>query len=496
MNSLETEMNPRQTLAVFIGASVFRRAPGLAQGPAFHKSAEDFRDYVLQPNGLGLPYENLEWLFDDARSPGEQLENIGMFLDDRCAQLKACGTPAQDLIVYYVGHGLFCGVDQHYCFAIRQTAERSEGLTSIRASDLAAVVKERARFLRKYFILDCCFSAAAYRELQSGPLQSQRKKVLEELPRRGTTLLCSAGSQDASLAPEGLSHTMFSNSLLAALRQGHHSLAPRLSFSELGDLIKDHLRHAYPERWVRPEIHSPDQAEGDIADIRMFPNAAHLSSPAHFFQPRGYSVGQTLRNQSESHTASPDCQATAASTAKSLPPFRKRFKRSIVAGVTTTLLSSLLLSLMSQWFFLIGYDRAGHDPFAVDTDKLFSGSVAYWLYCIVESGAVGIISIVAGICVASLICKNTSTKYMAHGVASICALLTLVSIMDKDVTRSNAVLTVMASAIYCLAIYRGRNSPVARGDLNGTTLNKVGMLVGVASALVGLPRAIGEFLSQ
>lgn len=308
MGTSKTEISPRQTLAVFIGASIFRRAPRLAQGQAFRKSAEDFRDYVLQSDGLGLPHQNLEWIFDDARSPSEQLEDIGAFLESRCAELKDSGTPAEDLIVYYVGHGLFCGADQHYCLAIRPTAERNEGLTSIRVSDLATVIKDRARFLRKFFILDCCFAASAYRELQSGPLQSQRKKVMDSLPTRGTTLLCSAGSQDASLAPEGLAHTMFSDSLLAALRGGHSSLGPRFSLSELGDLIKDHLREAYPDRWVRPEIHSPEQAEGDIAHIELFPNPAHNKAGARATRPQQPPRASAPHDIPIRGTASPDQQ--------------------------------------------------------------------------------------------------------------------------------------------------------------------------------------------
>lgn len=39
-------------------------------------------------------------------------------------------------------------------------------------------------------------------------------------------------------------------------------------------MIKDELRSAYPKDWVRPEIHSPDQREGDLANVALFPNPA------------------------------------------------------------------------------------------------------------------------------------------------------------------------------------------------------------------------------
>jgi len=130
------------------------------------------------------------------------------------------------LIVYYVGHGLFWGPDHAYCLAVRATDERNEGLTSIRMSDLASIIKADAtRWLRRFLIFDCCFSGAALKEFQSGPLQAARVKVLDELPQKGTALLCSASAQDPSLAPMGLQRTMFSDALLKALHQGHPSLA-------------------------------------------------------------------------------------------------------------------------------------------------------------------------------------------------------------------------------------------------------------------------------
>jgi Caspase domain len=268
------EPSPRQTLAVLLGASSFRRAPKLAQGRAFYNSAKDFHEYLLSSDGLNLPRDNVIWLFDESTSPSDQLRDVGDFLERRTAELENGGTPPQDLIAYYVGHGLFWGPEQAYCLAIRATDERSEGLTSIRASDLGSIIKAHARFLRKFLILDCCFSASAYKEFQSGPLQASQIKLLDELPQRGTTLLCSASAHDVSIAPEGLSRTMFSDSLCRALSQGHPLLGSRLSLSELNALVKEDLKKAYPNSWVRPEVGSPDQREGDVANVYLFPNAA------------------------------------------------------------------------------------------------------------------------------------------------------------------------------------------------------------------------------
>jgi hypothetical protein len=265
-------------LVVLLGASSFPRAPQIAQGKAFYNSAQGFNEYSIASDGLSLPRENVKWLFNDPRSASDQMMEIGDFLKRRSIELKNNGTPPQDLIVYYVGHGLFSGADQAYCLAIHATAAApNDALTSIRVGDLASIVKQHARFLRKFLIMDCCFSAAAFKEFQSSPLQVVRVKLRDEFPQKGTALLCSASAQNSSLAPEGLAHTMFSDSLLKSLRQGHGLLGPRLSLSELGDLVENHIREAYPNIWVRPEVHSPDQREGDIASVPLFPNPAYLT---------------------------------------------------------------------------------------------------------------------------------------------------------------------------------------------------------------------------
>ncbi len=111
------EPTPRQTLALLLGASEFPNAPTFAHGEAFYHSAYDFRQYLL--NDLGLPRENVAWFFDDSRSPSDQLLKIGDFLETSSRELASQGMSAQDLIIHYVGHGLFTGGEQSYCFAVR-----------------------------------------------------------------------------------------------------------------------------------------------------------------------------------------------------------------------------------------------------------------------------------------------------------------------------------------------------------------------------------------
>lgn len=258
-------------LAIIAGASAFPRSPRLWQGKFFLNSAEDIRRYLEDARGLSLPADHLLWLFNSPRSPSEQLLKIAEFLAERAREEP----PPLDLLIFYVGHGFFGqGADQAYRLAVKFTSDLALDSTSIRVSELAQVVKAHAMLLRRYVILDCCFAGSALREFQSGPLAAATVQVRKEFPARGTALLCASNAHQCALAPEGASHTMFSAALIQALRSGHQAWGSRMSFSELGALVRENIRTAHADEGVRPEIHSPDQREGDIASLPLFPNPA------------------------------------------------------------------------------------------------------------------------------------------------------------------------------------------------------------------------------
>lgn len=270
------DVQPSRVLAILLGASKFPESPQLLQGKFFYNSAADLEEYLADENGFGLNRQNILSLFDDSRAPSEQLMKIAEFLSRRTLQMKSEGLPPEDLLIYYVGHGSFTsGGDQAYCLAVRSTSQIDEGATSIRAADLAGVVKRNAAFMRRYLIIDSCFAGSIFKEFQSGPVTAVKVQLKKELPERGTVLLCAASPDRPARAPQGLNRTMFSEALIHALRNGHDSCGPRLCFSELGELVKENLRSTYGEEYVRPEVHSPDQREGDVAHIPLFPNRAY-----------------------------------------------------------------------------------------------------------------------------------------------------------------------------------------------------------------------------
>jgi hypothetical protein len=263
------KLKAEAAVAIVLGASEFPRAR-LPSRLAFLSCATEFTIYLANSeSGLGLSEENITSLFNDGRGPADQLETIDVFLSRRNKEIK---DGIRDLFVYYVGHGLFTEGDRAYCLALRSTNAYSIGSTSIRGSDLAHVLKEYAAFVRKFIVLDCCFAASIFKELQAAPLVAARKQIMDELPARGTALLCASSASDVAIAPTADRFTMFSGTMLKVLKEGDCKAGHKLSFAELGHLIQERLQYDFPGGYVRPQVLLPDERRGDISNLLIFPN--------------------------------------------------------------------------------------------------------------------------------------------------------------------------------------------------------------------------------
>jgi hypothetical protein len=228
---------------------------------------------------LALPVENRLYLFDSEKVAGEMDEELTNWLRSRTRILKAQGIAARDLIVYYVGHGCFSKSGADYALAISRTNGEKLFHSSYGISLLAETLRLQAGALRKYLILDCCFSAAAYKEFQStGPLEVVRQKTEGELPAyegqalRGTALLCASGPRDPAKAPDDLDYTMFSGALLEVLKQGDPRGDAFLNLVTVAKLVRLQILAAHQDAAVRPEVLSPEQRKGDVAEVPLFPN--------------------------------------------------------------------------------------------------------------------------------------------------------------------------------------------------------------------------------
>ncbi len=280
----------KTTLVILLGASRWPLSPEFQASQAFLNSATELRAYFLNPSQFGLSQENLLDLFNSNQSADDIDGEIGLFLEKRMAEMKQAGQTARDLLVYFVGHGGFVGNDSDFYLAIRRTRSDNPSASGIRMMSLAYTLKEKARYLRRIVILDCCFAGAAFSAFQSsGPAQVAIVKTVDAfgvqgkgagLPERGTSLLCSSRHTAPSLISQDGTHTIFSQALLHALSTGNPRRQDSLSLREIADLTEDVLS-TMPEKSVpRPEVHSPDQVDGDVADVPFFPNPATRAARA------------------------------------------------------------------------------------------------------------------------------------------------------------------------------------------------------------------------
>jgi hypothetical protein len=193
--------------------------------------------------------------------------------------MREAGNEARDLIVYFIGHGGFVGHDADLYLAIRRTRTSNPRISGIAMLWLADTLREKARYLRRIVILDCCFAAAAFSAFQSGPDAVAVQKTVTAFlvnsksvgfPTRGTSLLCSSNQKSPSLLLPDNSSTMFTKAFLDALLQGMPSPRDRFSLRDVKDITTDRLSEM--PNAPKPLVLSPDQSEGDIADIPFFPN--------------------------------------------------------------------------------------------------------------------------------------------------------------------------------------------------------------------------------
>lgn len=192
------------TLVILLGASAWPNSPGFQASRAFVHAAQGFKDYLLNPGGLGLPAANLLDQFDSQVSSSEQLELLGSFLEERRQALRAANQVVRDVLVYFVGHGGFAGPSADFYLVLHRTNASSLRASGMAIDALAEVLREKARQMRRYLFLDCCFAAAAFRSFQGGPDQTAITKTLHAFyvqarssgfPRKGTALLCPRHAQ-------------------------------------------------------------------------------------------------------------------------------------------------------------------------------------------------------------------------------------------------------------------------------------------------------------
>jgi hypothetical protein len=274
----ESGASPRTTLVVILGASKWpkwKELNGLDDGIAFRNSADEIERYFCNSRGFNLPKENLLTLFDVDGDPDSLDSQVSEFLKNRTNALKNEQNPARDLIVYYIGHGGFEGGDSDYYLAIKNSRPDNRAVSSLRMEVLAKTVKDNARHIRCYLILDCCFSGEAIKFMQSTVLdiaEAKTRNAFQHYPNKGTALLSSSAKDKPSQAPPGKPYTMFTGALLRALREGSDNEPEHRSLQQIGDQAWDLIREEYGDEGVKPEVRPGYMPEGDVTRLPLFPN--------------------------------------------------------------------------------------------------------------------------------------------------------------------------------------------------------------------------------
>lgn len=91
--------------------------------------------------------------------------------------------------------------------------------------------------------------------------------------------------------------------MLEALARGVDNAQPRISIYELYDEVREILRRREIDDESRPELHLPNQADGDVSRLHVFPNAAYLRA-------------EEQRRRTERAREDADARARAAAAAR------------------------------------------------------------------------------------------------------------------------------------------------------------------------------------
>ena len=228
-----------------------------------------------------------------------------------------------------MGHGGGAATDEYGL--LTACASRHSPASVFRSTYLGAALREANRKVRAHLILDACYAAAAVADFNR-PLGS-----------RGLAVLASTSRSDKAIAARG-EPTPFARALLAVLRRGVSAAEPTISLSTLHDLVRAELSATKTDDTVLPELHVPQQRDGDVSRIGIFPN------------PR---LGYLARGSGEGR---PWCAVISSADAA------KNHFRATVNGVVNRYRSKLSLAL--------GHPLAAA-PLIVEADEVFRGPRAF-----------------------------------------------------------------------------------------------------------------------
>jgi hypothetical protein len=280
----------KSTLLILLGAQAFPHSH-LSPSESFLNSRNGIKAYFLNPKAFGLEEAQVLDLFESDANGTAMLDQIENWLIDKLSSYRNKGTSLTDIIIYYVGHGGLKETNNDYYLAIKSTKRKRPYFTSLPMEALSEVIKENLPRTRKYYIIDACFAGSAAKNIQNAdqlrPTQAKIKEVMDSTypsiigdspdPDWGSSLL--AATSPDEVAKFGDLYTKFSEALIDTLNDRVNA-PPYLTLQELAHYTKEFMKkHNAEDGMGLPEIHSPDQTDGDVRTIKIFPRQRESSFP-------------------------------------------------------------------------------------------------------------------------------------------------------------------------------------------------------------------------
>ena len=264
--------DPANLLLIFLGTGELPNCPSLdpKQCELFEKSCQRMFDFLLEAGFARLGAENqpdegnLMFLFwgrnrqdPKSMSANSICRQIKKWLQEKTKKNKSINS----VFVYFVGHG-HCDARGNYYLMVYDSDPTEAETSCLSLEGLARSLREGARHLRQYLVIDACMSARA----SKADWQSSQ----------GVALLCSTSADDKSDAVASETCTRFTGALLDVLEKplpGKETKGSKLSLREIKGRVEEMLKERWSTKAILPEVHSPKQGESrDIADLPFLPN--------------------------------------------------------------------------------------------------------------------------------------------------------------------------------------------------------------------------------
>ncbi len=230
-------------------------------------------------------------LLDDPRSWPDQLMTMREWLRGKIPadDSPESGARIENVLVHYVGHGMLKPNSEEHYLSINATDAEDRAMTSASLVQLNEILTKNAARQRRIYLLDACFAAASLRDIMGAGEDALEEKVgaiIAPWPEsgrgdRGVAALCSADRSSTASAGGERQLTQFTDGLLSVLETEDTSIDEALSLRQTHQLLRTVLRGRYGDDAVKPILVAPDDRDGGIAAVPIFPKGvAPVGMPA------------------------------------------------------------------------------------------------------------------------------------------------------------------------------------------------------------------------